>query len=153
MDASGVRVDNRPEGGVVVVPATKSGGLLVELRGNGIGKLLPPAVGGTAAGLLAVTLIPGAILFCARIISGRLFPRAATCRTAWVTEGSRGQGLMLKTLQSPTEGSLRSACMLPKSMSPAQAAPAPHNHRAAPAPARREMVEDLIDARINAAPF
>jgi hypothetical protein len=35
--------------------------------------------------------------------------------------------------------------MLPKSMSPAQAAPAPHSHKVAAAVARQEIVEDRIN--------
>ncbi len=96
MNASGVRVDNTSD----------TVGVVEGLSGSGVSE---PASGGTAAGLPAVTLLPGGILFCARTISGRLFPRAATWRTACVTVGSLGQKLMLKILQSPVLGSLRRA--------------------------------------------
>src|SRR6266436_387192 len=137
MKASGVRVDSRSD----------NLGLVVELRGKGIGRgELLASTGGTAAGLPAVTATPGGMLFCARTISGRLFPRPATCRTACVIVGSWGQVLMLKIAQSPVFEVLRSWLRLAKSVpSPAHAAGAPYSDMTAIAPASRANPKNLID--------
>ena len=75
MKASGVRVAKNSD----------TVGVVVEVSGSGVKE---PSEGGTAAGLPAVTRLPSAMLFCAPTISGRLFPRPATCRIAWVAVGS-----------------------------------------------------------------
>src|SRR5215471_13451311 len=123
MKPSGVRVANTSDVLGVVVASGNVASPVLPLTG---------IFAGRAAGLPAVTLFPGGILFCARTISGRLFPRPATCRTACVTVGSGGQELILKIAQSPVPGVVRSAFRLPKSAPlppPAEAGPTPPIHR------------------------
>src|SRR5262249_39647530 len=109
---------------------------------------------GGMEGLPALTASLIGMLLVARIISVGTRVQAAICKTAWVTVGGCGQSVTGKEVQSPPvpNGSpprklLRDASRAPRP-SPAHAAPVPPSHSATPAAARREMVEDLFNARM-----
>jgi len=83
-----------------------------------------------------------------RIAAGDALIHPASCRTAWLIVGSFGQ-FELGIPNAAQVGSMKFWRLAKSPLPPpAHAAPAPPNQRAATAPARREMVEDLIDLRM-----